>query len=90
MKFSPRLKEVLEHLCLGLDSIETAKVMWVVPSTIKSQVHKLLVQTGTKSKAELIAMAFNEGWVEPNKNYSEIREQKLKDKVYKLIGKKER
>lgn len=87
MKFSPRRKELLSYLCLGFRAEEISLMMHVASTTTKTQLSNLFAQTGTISQGELIAMAFNEGWVQPNKNYWKIREQKINKPVYKIIRK---
>jgi DNA-binding CsgD family transcriptional regulator/PAS domain-containing protein len=53
---TPAEMRVLDRLALGESAAETARALGIAPTTVKTHVSRLLSKTGTRQRAELVAL----------------------------------
>ncbi len=58
---TPRAREVWRLIALGKTNAEIAGLLFVTERTVKYHVGMLLERTGTRSRAELVAVAYQQG-----------------------------
>lgn len=61
---SEREKEVLGHMITGLTNSEVAGKMFLSRRTIETHRKNLLIKTGTRNTAELVAKCFRTGIIQ--------------------------
>jgi len=60
---TPREREVLQWVALGLQNKEIAKTLDISLATVRNHVHNMLDKLGVHSKLEAVSLAFRNGWV---------------------------
>ena len=58
---TPREAEVLTEIAAGLSNGEIAAKLFISDTTVKTHVNHLLVKTGMRDRAQLVAYAFRLG-----------------------------
>lgn len=61
--FSPREKEVLQHVLSGRSSVEIAELLYISKHTVDSHRKNILSKSGCRSLAELGSKAVKEAWL---------------------------
>lgn len=62
---SRREVEVLSHMGHGPSNADLADLLFVSESTIKTHISRLLMKTGSRDRAQLVALAYRSGLVRP-------------------------
>jgi DNA-binding CsgD family transcriptional regulator len=60
---TPREREVLQWVALGLQNKEIARTLDISLATVRNHVHNMLDKLGVHSKLEAVSLAFRKGWV---------------------------
>lgn len=64
MKPSPMEAEVLGWLFKGKTEGEIAEIRGRAPTTIRTEIHHLMLKAGASNRVGLIYTALREGWIE--------------------------
>ena len=59
-RLTPREREILRYLTTGRDHLDIARELVVAPKTIEKHIEHILLKLGVHSRAQAIALAFND------------------------------
>ena len=57
--------QVLRHVARGLSNDEIAHALFLSQATVKTHMNRLLAKLGRRSRAQLVVLAYETGWVRP-------------------------
>lgn len=63
---TPREREVVSEIAMGLRVHEIARRLFVSPSTVRTHVRNAMAKTGARSQAQLVAIALSECLLDPD------------------------
>ncbi len=64
-ELTPREREILELVALGLSNLEIADQLWLSPLTVKTHVSHVLSKLGARDRVQLVVAAYETGLVVP-------------------------
>jgi DNA-binding NarL/FixJ family response regulator len=64
-RLTPREREVLELVALGLSNDDIAQRLYISPTTAKTHVNRTMVKLGARDRAQLVIFAYESGVVRP-------------------------
>jgi len=64
-KLTPREREIVSNLALGYRVHEIADKLYISPSTARTHIRNAMDKLGARSQAQLVAIAFSEGLIDP-------------------------
>ena len=64
-RLTPREREVLTLVALGLSNEQIAQRLYISPSTAKTHVNRTMMKLGARDRAQLVIIAYETGLVRP-------------------------
>jgi DNA-binding NarL/FixJ family response regulator len=64
-RLTPREREILELVALGLSNDDIAQRLYISPTTAKTHVNRTMVKLGARDRAQLVIFAYESGVVRP-------------------------